>query len=112
MRITLTIPGEPIAQPRPRATAKPVGGGKWIGVVYNPKDAEPYKARIAEVATPLRPPILHTGPVRVDILWVFPRPQYLLTKSAPRERLPYTPKPDRDNLDKAVLFDPGTGRRL
>jgi Holliday junction resolvase RusA-like endonuclease len=41
--------------------------------------------------------------VRVDCCFLFPRPQRLLKKSSPKCRLPHIIKPDRDNLDKAVL---------
>jgi Holliday junction resolvase RusA-like endonuclease len=41
--------------------------------------------------------------LRVDCCFVFPRPQRLLRKNDPKGRIPHTIKPDRDNLDKAVL---------
>jgi len=42
-------------------------------------------------------------PLRVDCCFVMPRPQKLMRKSDPAGRIPHAQKPDRDNLDKAVL---------
>jgi Holliday junction resolvase RusA-like endonuclease len=39
-----------------------------------------------------------TGPVRCDVICVFPRPERLKGD----ERKPFTPRPDRDNLLKSV----------
>jgi Holliday junction resolvase RusA-like endonuclease len=44
-----------------------------------------------------------TAPIRVDCCFVMPRPQKLMRKSDPSGRIPHAQKPDRDNLDKAVL---------
>jgi len=41
--------------------------------------------------------------LRVDCCFVFPRPGRLLSKKSPKGRMPHVIKPDRDNLDKAVL---------
>jgi Holliday junction resolvase RusA-like endonuclease len=41
--------------------------------------------------------------IRVDCLFVMPRPMSLLKKKSPEGRIGHTSKPDRDNLDKAIL---------
>jgi len=44
-----------------------------------------------------------SGPVRVDIRWLFPRPRRLCRKRDPDGPVWQISRPDRDNLDKAVL---------
>lgn len=43
------------------------------------------------------------GPISVSIVFLFSRPKRLMRKKDPAGRIPHTSKPDRDNLDKAVL---------
>jgi Holliday junction resolvase RusA-like endonuclease len=98
--LDLTIPGVPIAQPRVRATA--VSGRPRM---YTPagNGVHAYKAAIRlAVEAGYRGPLL-AGPVRIDCQWVFARPQRLVWKRRAMPRLPHDVKPDRDNLDKAVL---------
>lgn len=44
-----------------------------------------------------------SGPVRVDVVAVFPRPAAKVWATKPMPRYRHTVKPDRDNLDKAIL---------
>ena len=93
-------PGLPIGQPRVRACRR----GRHVGV-YDPGTAAYWKgviiaaARAAYSAPPL------TGPVQVDVLFRFPRPQAHIHAGKLKAWAPtyHTAKPDRDNLDKAVL---------
>lgn len=90
------IRGVPKAQPRVRFSPKQ-------GVAYTPKTSTlTWKELIAFATRNLET----TGPVRIDWVMVFPRPAShwkkngTLRGSAPAM---HTAKPDRDNLDKAVL---------
>ncbi len=107
MDLTLTIPGEPIAQPRAKATTigahhvrmytpAKTSTGRTIGIVEY-KAAVRRAAGEAYIAAPL------DCPVEVDCEWVFGRPKALTWKKKPMPRVPHTRKPDRDNLDKATL---------
>ena len=98
MNLTLHIPGKPEPQPRPRAARI----GKHVRI-YSPTCPE-HRALIRQIASEQfgkRPPLAE--PVRVDCVFVFPRPKGMIWKNKPMPRVPHTKKPDRDNLDKAVL---------
>lgn len=101
--IRFFAPGIPKAQPRPRAWARKMGNGQVVARMYDAGTAEAWKADVARVADCHRPPTKIEGPIRVDAVFLFPRPKYLLKKSSPPGRIRHTAKPDRDNLDKAVL---------
>lgn len=98
--ITFRVPAIPVAQPRPRATV--VGGHARV---YEPRQhpVAAFKAsvRLAAAQAYEGPPLL--GPLRVDCVFVFPRPSQLIWKTKPMFRIPHTKRPDRDNCDKAVL---------
>lgn len=97
--------GHPKAQPRPRAFKRGAHAG-----VYDPGTAEHWKFTIREAAKEKWDQVPFLGAVRVDLTFVFPRPKahfrtgrnaHLLRDDAPRKW--HTTKPDRDNLEKAVL---------
>ena len=92
------VRGIPKGQPRPRAFAM-----KGKICVYNPGTAEAWKSAIAEAARPFVPETPLEGPIRVNITWYLPRPKRLCRKKDWPGPLPHVAKPDRDNLDKAVL---------
>lgn len=107
--IHITVPAVPVAQPRVKATSR----GKHAGV-YTPStigkgdDKRPhpiaaFKAtvRLAAQEQYHRRPM--DGAVRVDVLFVFPRQSARIWKTKPMPRYRHIIKPDRDNLDKAVL---------
>ena len=96
--ISFFAAGLPKAQPRPRAFAM---GGK--ARVYNPATAEGWKSAIAVAAQDHIPPVPLECPVVVSEIFLMPRPKRLMRKKDPDLRIPHTAKPDRDNLDKAVL---------
>lgn len=116
MKLTLHVSGEPVAQPRPKARAMPlytngrpvIKNGKqvWTARVYNPTDADPWKAEIARHAKASLPPAPIVGPITVSAHFFMPRPpshftsKGALTRSAPRE---HRQTPDIDNLLKAVM---------
>lgn len=102
--IRFTAYGCPAGKPRPRATKI----NNFVRV-YQPKTPKDWSAAIRAGAREVQPehPIL--APVKVDATFYLPRPKGhygtgrnagKLKKSAPYW---HTKKPDRDNLDKAVL---------
>jgi Holliday junction resolvase RusA-like endonuclease len=110
MQITITVPAIPIAQPRVKASA--FGGHVKIYTPTSVKQADgsnkphpiaAFKAtvRMAFVDAYKGSPL--TGPLRCDCLFVMPRPKNMIWKTRAMPRMPHTSKPDRDNLDKAVM---------
>lgn len=102
--ITIHVPCVPIAQPRQRHRVMHMAG-RAIAQNYTPTD-HPANAFKASVRMAFRevwsgPPL--TVPLRLDCLWVFPRPRAMIWKKRPMPRVPHITRPDRDNLDKAVL---------
>ena len=104
--ITIRLSGNPIAQPRCKATA--FGGHAHL---YTPtkNGIHAYKAalRIIASAQMIGPPV--SGPVRVDCTFVFSRPRshYRTGKRSEelRDDAPFwhTSKPDIDNCQKSVM---------
>jgi Holliday junction resolvase RusA-like endonuclease len=111
VRIEITVPGVPIAQPRQRHRIASGAGGQFVKN-YTPGDhpVRDFKAAIRR-AVAEQCSTVWRGPVRVDWVAVFPRPAGKIWKRRPMPRLPHTAKPDRDNLDKAIL-DALTGTML
>lgn len=111
--ISFIVPAIPIAQPRPRATMARGGKGARIHEVTHIKNANTgerkphpiaaFKATIRMAAQQAYqgPPL--TGPIQLDWCAVFPRPGRLVwkTRAMPRER--HITKPDRDNVEKAIM---------
>jgi len=102
--ISFRVYGDPKGQPRPKAFAR---GGH--AAVYDPGTAEGWKSLVAMAAKEVIPATPLTGPLQVDIEFYFKRPKshFGSKKGVPylKDFAPYwyTRKPDRDNLDKAVL---------
>jgi Holliday junction resolvase RusA-like endonuclease len=99
--INVFVPGDPKAQPRPRAFARKFGD-KFSARVYDAGTAENWKS---EIALAVRPYVSNrlNGPVRVDADFLFKRPEKLNRKCDPDGEFEHTQKPDRDNLEKALL---------
>ena len=114
MRLELTIPAVPVAQPRPRATMAGkharvheqtyIKGDKATGRESRPHPIVAFKATVAQVVSQAYtgPPI--NQPMRVLITCVFPRPANKRWKKKPMPREPYTSRGrnDWDNLGKSV----------
>jgi len=106
--IKFTVPAVPVAQPRTKATAF---GGKarvytpttlGTGDGKRPHPIHAFKATVRLAAEVYNgAPI--AGPVRIDVLFVFPRHSSKVWKSKPMPRYPHVEKPDIDNLIKSVL---------
>lgn len=97
--------GKPKGQPRVKAARR----GKHAGV-YDPGTADDWKTTIKQAAkdaltTSIFP--IFAGPVRVDATFVFPRPKAHFRGKSQTIRLDapvyHISKPDRDNLDKALM---------
>ncbi len=99
LRLSIHVPAIPVAQPRVKATT--ING---YARVYNPRGpVDVFKSTVqmaigsAYHGKPLE------GPFGVSIVFVFPRPASMMWKRKPMPRVRHTGRPDRDNLDKAVL---------
>lgn len=101
-RLCAFVPGVPKGQPRARAFAF-----KGKARVFDPGTAESWKSQIALVIAPMVKawpmPLPHEGPVSCDLVFYMPRPKRLMTKKSFAGNIPFVSKPDKDNLEKAVL---------
>lgn len=105
-KIQMRVPGVPVAQPRVKAFSR----GGHAGVYTPTKTTKgasngvaEFKAAIRLMAAQQRSGGLMSGPLRVDLEFVFPRQSSRVWKSKPMPRYRKTTKPDRDNLDKLVM---------
>lgn len=99
MAITFTVDGDPVPQPRPRVTTQ---GG--FARAYVPKSHAVHAYRSAIAAAARAAGLCETGePLNVVIDAVFARPKSHMRKSGVRDDAPRLPRPDVDNIGKAVL---------
>ena len=99
MAITFSVPGDPIPQPRPRVST---AGGFARAYVPNKHPVHAYRQAVAAAARAAG--LGKTGdPLNVVIDAVFRRPKSHLTKRGVKPTAPTLPRPDVDNLAKAVL---------
>ncbi len=99
MKYNLYIPGVPVGMPRPRATN---AGGHARLYTQKSHPVNQYKADIRQAALAEGVPWLE-GPVKLSWSAFFPRPKRLMRKKDPAGAVAHTGKPDRDNIDKAIL---------
>ena len=99
MSITFSVPGEPVPQPRPRVSTR---GG--FARAYVPKEhpVHAYRKAIAEAADEAGL-VAQDEPLNVVIDAVFARPKSHLTRAGVKPTAPRLPRPDVDNIAKAVL---------
>ena len=97
--ITFTVQGEPVPQPRPRVSTR---GGFARAYVPAKHPVHSYRQKIAAEATRagLKP---QDEPVEVFIEATFKRPKSHLTKKGVKPTAPKLPRPDVDNIAKAIL---------
>jgi Holliday junction resolvase RusA-like endonuclease len=99
--VTFTVAGEPVPQPRPRVATV---GGHARAYVPKSHPVHAFRARVAHAAqvAGLSPP---DRPVAVTIEATFGRPRSHFRKSGVKPSAPPLPRPDCDNIAKAVLDD-------
>ncbi len=99
MAVTFTIAGEPVPQPRPRVSTR---GGFARAYVPAKHPVHAYRQSLAAAARAAG--LGETGePLNVVIDAVFERPKSHLNKAGVKPTAPRLPRPDVDNLAKAVL---------
>lgn len=97
--VTFTVSGEPVPQPRPRVSTR---GGFARAYVPSKHPVHAYRAAIAEEAA--KAGLEETGePVEVIVDAVFARPKSHMTKKGVKPSAPQLPRPDVDNVAKAIL---------
>ncbi len=95
--IRFTVPGSPVGKGRPRAF---MAGGAVRMVT--PQKTREYESKVNAYAR-LTGQIAPDGPLAVQVVAVFHRPQRLSRKSDPDGRIWHESTPDVDNCAKAVL---------
>ncbi|MFM8735399.1 MAG: RusA family crossover junction endodeoxyribonuclease [Pirellulales bacterium] len=97
--VAFTVPGEPVPQPRPRVSTR---GGFARAYVPSTHPVHHYRKCVAACA--INAGLKSTGePLNVVIDAVFARPKSHMRKSGVKPDAPRLPRPDVDNLAKAVL---------
>jgi len=99
MAITFSIPGNPVPQPRTKVCVR---NNKPHGYVEKKHPIHAYRQAVA-LAARAAGVVEADGPVSVIVDAVFARPKSHLTKSGVKASAPALPRPDVDNLGKAVL---------
>jgi Holliday junction resolvase RusA-like endonuclease len=99
MAISFEVIGDPVPQPRPRVSTR---GGFARAYVPATHPVHAYRKAIATAA--LHAGLTPTGePLNVVIDAVFARPKSHMRKSGLKPDAPRLPRPDVDNVAKAVL---------
>lgn len=99
MAITFSVPGDPVPQPRPRVSTR---GGFARAYVPAKHPVHAYRQALAEAARAAG--VTESGkPLNVVIDAVFVRPKSHMLKGGVRLNAPALPRPDVDNIAKAVL---------
>lgn len=101
--ITFFAQGEPKGQPRTRAFARKFGN-KWAARVFDNGSAEAWKSQIANAGKEHIPFEPWDGPIRLKIVFYFPRPKaHFRANGNLKDSAPHwcEKKPDFDNCAKA-----------
>lgn len=99
MSVTFSVAGDPVPQPRPRISTRG-GFGRAYVPGKHPVHAYRQAVQLAAIDAGLRKT---TGSVEVVIDAVFVRPPSHMTKKGVKASAPKLPRPDVDNVGKAVL---------
>ena len=98
--ITFTIPGEPVPQPRARVSTR---GGFAHAYVPAEHPVHAYRQAVAIAAKTAGLGTI-TEPIQVCVVSVFQRPKsHVTARGVVKATAPRLPRPDVDNLAKAVL---------
>jgi len=97
--ITFTVQGDPVPQPRPRVSTR---GGFARAYVPAKHPVHAYRQGIAKAAV-CAGLTMAEGPIEVVVDAVFARPKSHMNKSGVKDTAPALPRPDVDNIAKAVL---------
>jgi len=99
MAITFSVPGNPVPQPRVRVSTR---GGFARAYVPSKHPVHDYRTQLATAARDAG--LTATGnPLDVVIDAVFERPKSHMLKKGLKSTAPVLPRPDVDNVAKAVL---------
>lgn len=96
--LLIVIPGQPVPKGRPRFSRR----GRSV-VAHTPARTAEAEARIAEAARRVYDGEPLTGPLRVDAVFILPRPGRLQTRRHAGGLLWAPKRPDVDNLRKLLL---------
>lgn len=110
MRVIFTIPGKPRGKARPRAAARLVetaDGPRAIATVYSDPEMEKLEAEIGRLFRAAAGPGFEpaTGPIKLNILAVFPIPQSFRAQThalAVQGKVWHRGTPDLDNIEKLI----------
>ena len=98
--ISFTVPGEPVPQPRPRVSTRGGFARAYVPAkhpVHAYRQAVALSAKLAGLGT-------ITEPIQVCVVSVFERPKSHVTgRGVVKATAPRVPRPDVDNIAKAVL---------
>jgi len=110
--IAFTVPAVPVAQPRPRATLAPGGESARMHEVTHIKNANTgdrkahpivaFKATVRLTAQGIFKGAPLEGPLRLNVLFVMPRPGNMIWQRRPMPRALHEKRPDLDNLAKST----------
>ncbi len=80
-----------------------IGKGKsGKAIIFSSKRKKGYQFLVQAAAARYRPSRPITGPVKLDLTFILPRPKSLMRKSVPDGWIPHPKRPDRDNLVKGT----------
>lgn len=97
--IRFTVPGDPVPQPRPRVSTR---GGFARAYVPAKHPVHAYRQAVA-LAAKAAGLTTKADPLRVTVSCMFQRPASHMTRRGVKPAAPRCPRPDCDNLAKAVL---------
>lgn len=97
--IRFQVPGDPTPQPRPRVSTR---GGFARAYVPSRHPVHAYRQAVA-IAARVAGMTALADPIRVTVSCVFRRPKSHMTSKGVKASAPRCPRPDCDNLAKAVL---------